>query len=72
MFNNILVTRLHRLMKSDITTPIRCRAKWFYVDVFDKCTCINTCKYNNYSNADYIKQANNNYHNQIIQLKTNK
>lgn len=61
MINNILITRLSRMLKKDIP-PRMCNSKWFYVDITEKCECKTKCKFDNLkSKSDWENHANKNY-----------
>ena len=66
MINKILISRIQRVLKYDPHIPLWCNSKWFYVDITEKCDCIDTCKYNHLnSRQEWSKHADDNYKYQI-------
>ena len=61
MINKLIFTRCQRLFNSDFTTPMSCKAKWWYMDINEKCTCKISCKFKDYSKTDWVKYANKSY-----------
>ena len=66
MINKLNISRLHRIITSDASVPLHCKAKWWYTDVSEKCNCKNNCKFSYYTKDDWVKYANNCYLNLCI------
>ena len=58
MINNIIISRIQRIVKADIFRPKKCYSKWWYADVTEKCTSKDTCKYIKFTKNDWIKYSN--------------
>ena len=63
MFNSILTTRFSRFYNKDFSVPAVCFSKWWYVDIYEKCDCINHCKFQKFDKLRWQKYAKESYEN---------
>ena len=58
MINRVNISRWNRIFNLDSTDSLYCKAKLWYIDVFENCNCKNKCQYTNYTKEDWVKYSN--------------
>ena len=60
MLPKTFIVHFSKLSKSNRKIPYFCNVKWWYHDVLEKCDCKQICKYDTYTQKQWIDHTRKN------------